>query len=183
MKLAEPDMTTSVKRTFRRRAHQRWTRRSLWGGLMLFVTGLLLVGCASAPDEPEIVYATRPTSDVEQLLRTEADRWMGTPYRLGGVSSKGIDCSGLVMQMYKRLFDIRLPRTTNKQAKKGVAVGRGQLQSGDLVFFHPPRKARHVGIYLGGGEFVHTSSSRGVMISHMDDDYWRQAYWQARRLL
>jgi probable lipoprotein NlpC len=154
-----------------------------WGAALLMLVGLLVTGCASAPEEPQIVYATRPTSDIEQLLRTEADRWMGTPHRLGGVSSKGIDCSGLVMQMYKRLFGIRLPRTTSKQVSKGVAVGRGQLQPGDLVFFHPPRKARHVGIYLGGGEFVHTSSSQGVMISHMQEAYWRNAFWQARRIL
>jgi cell wall-associated NlpC family hydrolase len=183
MSFEEPNMAASVKRTFRGPDFKRWARLVLWGGLILLVTGLLLVGCASTPDEPQLVYATRPANDVEQLLRTEADRWMGTPHRLGGVSRSGIDCSGLVMQIYKRLFDMRLPRTTSKQALEGVAVGRGQLQPGDLVFFHPPRKARHVGIYLGGGEFVHASSSRGVMISHMDDDYWRQAYWRARRVI
>ena len=115
-----------------------------WGVAWLMLAGLLVTGCASAPEAPQLVYATRPTSDIEQLLRTEADRWIGTPHRLGGVSGKGIDCSGLVMQMYKRLFGIRLPRTTSKQVLKGVAVNRGQLQPGDLVFFHPPRKARHV---------------------------------------
>ncbi len=183
MKLKEPNATVSLKRTFTVFTHRSWAGFVIQSGLILLVTGLLLAGCASAPEEPEIVYATRPTSEVEELLRNEADRWMGTSYRLGGVSRKGVDCSGLVMQVYKRLFDIRLPRTTSRQARVGVVVSRGQWQPGDLVFFQPPRKARHVGIYLGEGEFVHTSSSRGVMISYMDDDYWRQAYWQARRVL
>ena len=150
---------------------------------MSLIIGLLLVGCASAPEDATIVYATQPLSDIELIFRQEADRWLGTPYRFGGVSRKGIDCSGLVMQMYYKLFDIRLPRSTRKQAGVGVAVSHGQWQPGDLVFFRPPRRARHVGIYLGGGEFVHTSSSRGVMISHMDEQYWRSAYWQARRVL
>ena len=142
-----------------------------------------MTGCASGPEDDTIVYATQPLSDIEQIFRQEADRWMGTPYRFGGVSRKGIDCSGLVMQMYNKLFDIRLPRSTRKQARVGVAVNRGQWRPGDLVFFRPPQRARHVGIYLGGGEFVHTSSSRGVMISHMDEKYWYTSYWQARRIL
>jgi len=183
MRFEKPPMTFSAKNAYGKSTRKRWADFILRSGLILFVTGLLLAGCASAPEEPEIVYATRPTSEVEQLLRNEADRWMGTPHRLGGVSRNGIDCSGLVMQVYNRLFDLRLPRTTSKQARVGLAVDRGKLQPGDLVFFHPPRKARHVGIYLGEGEFVHASSSRGVMISHIDDDYWRQAYWQARRVL
>jgi cell wall-associated NlpC family hydrolase len=156
----------------------------VYARLTLLCIGLLLTGCASGPaDDATIVYATQPLGNIEQILRHEADRWMGTPYRFGGVSRKGIDCSGLVMQMYNKLFDIRLPRSTRKQARAGVAVSRGQWQPGDLVFFRPPRRARHVGIYLGGGEFVHTSSSRGVMISRMDDKYWYNAYWQARRIL
>jgi cell wall-associated NlpC family hydrolase len=183
MKHKKPNMTASAAKRFKASAHKRWAGFVLGFGLILLVSGLLMAGCASSPEAPQIVYATRPTSDVEQLLRNEADRWMGTPHRMGGVSRKGIDCSGLVMQVYRRLFDMRLPRTTGKQVRQGVAVNRGQLQPGDLVFFRPPRKARHVGIYLGGGEFVHTSSSRGVMISHMNEDYWRQSYWQARRIL
>jgi probable lipoprotein NlpC len=165
----------------------KWHRpqgRFVDAGLMLLLIGLLLTGCASGPeDDATIVYATQPISDIEQIFRQEADRWLGTPYRFGGVSRKGVDCSGLVMQMYNKLFDIRLPRSTSKQARAGVAVNRGQWQPGDLVFFRPPQRARHVGIYLGKGEFVHTSSSRGVMISHMQEKYWYNAYWQARRIL
>jgi probable lipoprotein NlpC len=181
--LEEPEIMVTINKGCLRPLFKAKEGLAGWGVAWLMVVGLLVAGCASAPEAPQLVYATRPASDIEQLLRTEADRWIGTPHRLGGVSRKGIDCSGLVMQMYKRLFGIRLPRTTSKQVLKGVAVGRGQLQPGDLVFFHPPRKARHVGIYLGGGEFVHTSSSKGVMISHMQESYWRQSFWQARRIL
>jgi cell wall-associated NlpC family hydrolase len=157
-----------------------WTCWLVW---LVTSGGLGLTGCASAPDQPELIYATRPSSDIEHLLRAEADRWLGTPHRLGGLTRKGIDCSGLVMQIYKHLFDIRLPRTTNIQARMGVSVSRGDLRPGDLVFFQSYRKTRHVGIYLGRGDFVHASSSQGVMISNMQENHWRESFWLARRIL
>ncbi len=120
---------------------------------------------------------------VEQRFRLFTNDWYGTPYKIGGTSRNGVDCSGFVMTAYRDLFAVRLPRTTKAQVKAGVSIVQDQLQPGDLVFFRPPYKTRHVGIYLGSGEFAHASVSQGVMVSHLSNDYWRGAYWTARRVL
>jgi cell wall-associated NlpC family hydrolase len=153
--------------------------------LMFFCIVLALTGCGSTPHKPISASArvAKPDNNIEQLLRSEANRWKGTPHRLGGNSRKGIDCSGFVSKLYKNLFNIRLPRSTRDQVRVGKPVSRIQIRAGDLVFFLPPRKSRHVGIYLGRGEFVHASSTNGVMISSMTDPYWRKCYWKARRVL
>lgn len=125
----------------------------------------------------------KKTGDVEPHLRVEASRWYGTPHRMGGNDLNGVDCSGLVRRIYKDLFGIQMPRTASGQAGLGVRVSGDKLEPGDLVFFKPPGKKNHVGIYLGKGEFVHTSAKRGVMISKMDLNYWKKHYWTARRIL
>jgi len=102
---------------------------------------------------------------------------------MGGTDLNGVDCSGLVQRIYQDIFGIQMPRTARQQAARGVGVGRQALAPGDLVFFRPPGKKDHVGIYLGQGEFVHTSAKRGVTISRMELDYWRKYYWKARRIL
>jgi cell wall-associated NlpC family hydrolase len=86
------------------------------------------------------------------------------------------------MVLYENLFDIHLPRTTEGQVHAGVGLDKQDLQPGDLVFFRPS-KTRHVGIYLSGGEFAHASSSEGVMVSRLDESYWQETYWTARRVL
>ncbi|MEE8402696.1 MAG: NlpC/P60 family protein, partial [Candidatus Hydrothermarchaeaceae archaeon] len=106
-----------------------------------------------------------------------------TPHRMGGTTRRGIDCSGLVMVINQKLFGIHLPRTTKAQVKEGVSISRNKLRAGDLIFFRPPGYKRHVGIYLGRGEFLHASSSNGVMISNLNDRYWRRSYWMVRRIL
>ena len=153
--------------------------------LIFFCILFALTGCGSTPHKPIAAHAkvVKPDKDIEQLLRAEVERWEGTPHRLGGNSRKGIDCSGFVSKLYKKLFNIRLPRSTKGQVRVGTPVSRIQIRAGDLVFFLPPRKSRHVGIYLGRGEFVHASSTNGVMISSMTDPYWRKCYWKARRVL
>lgn len=160
--------------------------------------GFIIVGClatalvAGCGQKQAVRVADRyPTSagpsikggEIETRLRTEASRWQGTPHRMGGTDLNGVDCSGLVQRIYQDLFGVKIPRTARQQAAMGVGVSRQALEPGDLVFFRPPGKKDHVGIYLGQGEFVHTSASRGVMISRLDLDYWRNSYWKARRIL
>ena len=148
----------------------------------------IVTGCAPATHvnqnqsyQPYPHYPQR--SSVEQQLRFLTREWQGTPYRMGGTSRRGVDCSGFVMTAYSDLFGIHLPRTTKAQVKTGFSVVQNQLQPGDLVFFRPPYKTRHVGIYLGRGEFAHASSSQGVTVSHLSNSYWRVAYWTARRVI
>lgn len=108
---------------------------------------------------------------------------IGVPYKWGGVTPKGFDCSGLTWYVFDKNA-ISLPRTADVQYKAGQAVGRGNLQQGDLVFFttYEPG-ASHCGIYLGDGKFVHSSSSLGVMVSHLSDSYWKTRYLGARRMI
>lgn len=123
-----------------------------------------------------------PPLVIRRALMEQHDSWSGTPYRLGGTTQSGVDCSALVQNVYRDTFDISLPRTTRGLVNKGHAIKRRNLRAGDLVFFRPPG-SRHVGIYVGDGHFLHASTSRGVIISELDNTYWQRYYWQSRRTL
>ncbi len=75
-----------------------------------------------------------------------------------------------------------LPRTTAEQSQLGKAVPRSMAKKGDLVFFRTGRSMRHVGIYMGNNEFLHASTSQGVVVSSLDTPYWQRAFWQIRRI-
>ncbi|XKE47520.1 NlpC/P60 family protein [Halomonas organivorans] len=124
-----------------------------------------------------------PPALVQRALLAQHERWLGTPYRLGGTSRRGIDCSALVQRVYAETFRVDLPRTTRQQVHEGEAISRDALRPGDLVFFRPPGFYHHVGIYVGEGRFLHASTSRGVKLSALDNPYWRRHYWQSRRPL
>lgn len=121
-------------------------------------------------------------SRLDNSLRDAAPRWLGIPYRWGGSTRRGIDCSAFVQQYVRENLAIELSRTTAGQRFEGLPIDQDELQSGDLVFFRR-RGVRHVGVYLSDGEFIHASSSRGVTISNLDDSYWTQHYWMSRRIL
>lgn len=108
--------------------------------------------------------------------------WKGTPYAYGGTSKKGTDCSGFVMQGYRNVYGLKIARSTAQQVKQGHYVNKSALKTGDLIFFKTGWNTRHVGIYLEKGNFMHASTKRGVTIGSIHNPYWRQAYWQARRL-
>ena len=118
---------------------------------------------------------------VDRTLRSDAPNWIGIPYRWGGTTRRGIDCSAFVQQFVRGTLGVELPRTTASQRYEGVSVERDELRPGDLVFFRR-RGVRHVGVYLSGDEFIHASSSRGVTISDLTSDYWTRYYWMARRV-
>lgn len=111
-----------------------------------------------------------------------AKSWLGTPYLYGGSSKSGTDCSGFVMQIYKEVRGMSLPHKASLMYDMGDKVSRNQLEEGDLVFFGSVWDIDHVGIYLSGDRFVHASSSKGVIITPMDNVYWKKRYQGARRL-
>ena len=123
-----------------------------------------------------------PSELVKASLYKQYEEWKGIPYRYGGMSKRGVDCSALVYLTYREHMGIQLPRTTQYQAVAGEAIKRGQLRPGDLVFFRTGRGGRHVGIYIEDGKFLHASESKGVTISEMTGYYWKNRYWRARRL-
>ncbi|WP_413284478.1 C40 family peptidase [Vibrio sp. MA40-2] len=106
--------------------------------------------------------------------------WQGTPYKYGGSSTNGVDCSAFVQAVMLESHNKSLPRTTYQQSKLGAEISLSKAKSGDLVFFKTGRKQRHVGIYLGDYAFMHASTSKGVIISRLDNPYWASVFWQIR---
>ncbi|MFD2161668.1 C40 family peptidase [Paradesertivirga mongoliensis] len=110
--------------------------------------------------------------------------WLGTPYRLGGTSESGIDCSGFAYQLYDKVFNTVIGNNSRNIFSKVNPVSKDELQEGDLVFFKINSRAiSHVGVYLGDNKFAHASSSRGVMISNLNAPYWKRYYYKGGRLL
>jgi len=105
------------------------------------------------------------------------DDWYGTPYRFGGSSKDGIDCSAFAGNLMTAVFGIGLPRMAKEQYKACEHVQKNNLEEGDLVFFHTTRKGiSHVGVYLGNNKFVHASLNYGVTISDLTDGYYARAF-------
>jgi peptidoglycan endopeptidase LytE len=128
-----------------------------------------LFGKWSNPEEPK-------------LLVKVAMGFLGAPYRLGGSSVRGIDCSGFVKKIYE-MFNIDLPRTAYEQSHIGMRVERSELTEGDLLFFNTRRPIGHVGIYIGNNQFVHASSQKkGVRVDSLDTSYYDRRFVRAVRL-
>lgn len=152
----------------------RQTKPIITGGTEAFTADPLI--------ENDLSCGQTSVSDEIEHLQTYFKRWWGVRYRYGGVTTKGVDCSGLMLRAYKDLYDVDLPRTVAEQARKGTQVQKKNLRPGDLIFFKTGRYSRHVGIYLGDNEFIHASRSKGVIQSNLNNSYWRTKYWQAKRL-
>jgi cell wall-associated NlpC family hydrolase len=164
--------------------------------LFLFgLMGVLLTGCGvyrtgSQPSgggsgEPPALISASPghsLSSVQEQLRSAHSEWKGTPYAYGGSSQNGIDCSSLTQIVFRDFFDLDLPRNTSQQLQTGSGVRRSSIRPGDLIFFRTSRGMLHVGIAMGGGDFLHASVSSGVMISNLSESYWAGRYLGARRI-
>lgn len=124
-----------------------------------------------------------PQSRIQKMLQG-ALNLLGTPYRWGGTTPQGFDCSGLVGYVFRTTLGIDLPRISRDIATRGERVARDQLAEGDLVFFsRTGGRIDHVGIYLGNGQFVHAPrTGRDVSVSRMDSGYWASKFMQARRV-
>ena len=132
-------------------------------------------------------YAIRLDVPVENLLNTilyeTIDHWWGTPYRMGGTTKKGIDCSAFVQTLILGAFAVQLPRTAYAQKSFSSWIPVADLKEGDLVFFNTRGGVSHVGVYLQNNKFVHSSTSKGVMISDLNDGYWSRKLIGAGRVL
>ncbi len=158
--------------------------------------GLVLSGCAAnsvrlseSESEPEPAAATAPminATDRASRVALQALVYLGTPYRVGGLSPQtGFDCSGLVAYVYREGAGLALPRNTLDLSVLGQAVERGALRPGDLVFYNTQRRENsHVGIYLGEDRFIHAPTSGGeVRVESLRADYWVRRYNGARRVI
>jgi cell wall-associated NlpC family hydrolase len=139
---------------------------------------IALAGCASAPPaRPEA-----PSGAAERAAG-HALKMVGRPYRYGGSSPAGFDCSGLV-QFSFRQAGVSLPRSTEAQLAAGNRIRLSSVRRGDLLFFDEEgKKKSHVGIYLGDGRFVHApSSGKRVRTDALDSPYWKKHLAEARRI-
>jgi len=136
---------------------------------------------AAAPDAPEARKADESIKD--RLLRV-AQRMLAVPYRFGGTTLWGLDCSGFVQKTFAFL-NLDLPRSAREQFREGAKVAKADLSPGDLVFFRTYAEyPSHVGIYLGDNRFVHASSrERKVTVESLDTPYYVKRYIGAKRLL
>lgn len=124
--------------------------------------------------------------DRNMSLYAEVSQWLGVPYRYGGITRRGLDCSGFTYLIFQKVYGKILPRSTSDLANmKMHHVSKGSLRAGDLVFFattKSKKKITHVGIYLKNGQFIHASTSRGVIVSHLDEDYYQKRWKKGGRI-
>lgn len=143
---------------------------------------VLMVGCRSSSKvvadsdrERHAVLVSKTRKGSEKIAK-EAMTWMGTPYAYAKADKGvGTDCSGMVMEVYQKATGHKLPRNSAKQAEFCLPLKEDQVAVGDLVFFatgKDPKQISHVGIMLGGDEFIHASSKKGVVISKVSSPYY-----------
>jgi len=131
-----------------------------------------------------IVSEYKSTNVDRDVVMTKIIELINTPYLWGGTTSNGIDCSAFVMTVFRKALGIELPRTSIMQSTVGDEVNREDLQFGDLIFFNTMgRRISHVGIYIGESIFAHSSSSGGVKVSSLNEDYYNGRYVTARRVI
>lgn len=162
--------------------------------LLLLFLGLLLASCGSkkkvvTKKYPATTKITKSSNrgTLENII-THAKTFEGTRYKFGGTTSKGMDCSGLVYTAFKEQ-NVLLPRVSRDMAKKGKQVTLRDATKGDLVFFQTNKNRKvinHVGLVIetkNGVRFIHATTSRGVIISSLNEKYWNSAFVEIRRII
>ena len=119
-----------------------------------------------------------PVEEVDdEKLFTFIESWYGTPYRYGGFSKDGVDCSGFTQALMSNIYQLNLPRISTEQYNQSKRISKKELKEGDLVFFKTNGSSiSHVGVYLRNNKFVHASTSSGVMINDLNDDYYARRF-------
>lgn len=162
---------------------------SLHSPMAVFGEGVLLDDSAFYDDEDDASFLLDDQPYELPALSAMLERGhtlIGTPYRAGGSSLNGFDCSGFIGFLFREEIGIRLPRSTREMIKiDAPRVARHDLQPGDLIFFGDRGRVNHAGIYVGDGEFIHSSSSRsgGVRVDKLASRYWNSRYLLAKRVV
>lgn len=172
---------------FFRQPPRAWLAGAGWKNRSVPFLLLLLAGCASSPPPSRTETRQAPAEVVTARNRGEhiaslAMQFRGTPYRFGGATPDGFDCSGLVFFTHRQ-FGVAVPRTSRDQARHAPEVKRRKLEPGDLVFFKiGSRAVNHVGIYVGDNRFVHAPrSGKPVTVNSLDEDYYDERFSSAGR--
>jgi len=175
--------------------HKKYNLFFFW--ILLFV--LTLTSCGSkkqrvalpadfkGPKELSRLYGVRLTPDDNIFLYNEGAKWLGVPHRMGGLTKKGVDCSGFVAIVFREVYGKQLARSSADMLKHNCKkVNRASLKEGDLVFFRAGKGRKkvpnHVGIYLKNGKFIHTSTSSGVIVSSLSEPYYVRSWLTGGRV-
>ena len=158
--------------------------------LILILTGLIFILSSCRTSAPRLDYQALARASIllgvdinmedNHKLYLESAEWIGVPYRGGGDSKRGTDYSGLTYQIYRKVYRMQVPRR-----KESTKVAKRNLREGDLVFFSSSRskkKVAHVGIYLKNGKFIHASTSKGVIVSRLSEDYYTRHWISGGRI-
>lgn len=168
------------------------TIRSILPALLCAVCFATAVSPASASEFGLTLDSSEPSTGLRmkhspaQGLIDQGMEYLGVRYRYGGSSPEtGLDCSGLVQNVFRNAIGLDLPRRASDMARLGTKVGRAELKPGDLVFFNTSQRANsHVGLYIGEGQFLHAPASGGeVRVEDMNGRYWLARFNGARRLI
>ncbi|MBN2031605.1 C40 family peptidase [bacterium] len=146
----------------------------------IIITFMIFLGCSTTVNRRRTESYPHDRTQLQQY----AESFLGTPYQYGGTDRSGMDCSGLVVRIYKDIYGLNLPHSTEELNKRGTPVHLRSAEVGDLVFFRENRRSppSHVGIYMGQDTFIHVSSSQGVILSSLEDDYYRIRFYEIRRI-
>ncbi|MEX0721362.1 MAG: NlpC/P60 family protein [Balneolaceae bacterium] len=126
---------------------------------------------------------SKTEKEVKESLGLAFNDWKGVPYLFGGSGYSGIDCSAFMQVVFEDYFSIMLPRTTVEQLDVGKEVARTNTKTGDMVFFKTDAATFHVGVMVDDEQFLHASTSSGVIISTLFDRYWQEKYLTTRRVM
>lgn len=158
--------------------------------IMTLMLSCMATSCSSSKKVTEKDSTTLILVDRHSIknsaLYEEATSWLGSPYKYGGQSKNGTDCSGMVVEIFKKVYGIKLYRSSNEIYEKNCKhIKKKHLQEGDLVFFVTSTKGKrinHVGIYLYDDHFIHSSTKRGVIISKLTEPYYERTFVGAGRV-
>ncbi len=150
--------------------------------LLLFTLLLIVTSCKTSSP------TTSSNNKLAEKIINDATSKIGSPYRFGGTTNAGYDCSGLVFTSFKK-YDLSLPRTSKEMAKEGKIINKSNAQKGDLIFFKTGGSSQinHVGLIVDVNrddiKFVHSSTKKGVIISSITEDYYQKSFVQINRIL
>lgn len=139
-------------------------------------------GVDSIYQEYSEIFGVKFKGTEDTLLLKAMNRWIGTPYKYGGKTQEGTDCSGFVYAIHKEVYQLTLNRSSKDMIHNVTVVEEDNKSFGDIVFFKYDTRIGHVGIYLGMQRFIHASTKRGVTINSLDDHFYKTHYYKTGRV-
>ena len=153
--------------------------------IFMFAT-ILLLSCRAKREVSKTQTTEIPNLQslhIQKDLKKELNQWLGAPYKYGGNSKKGVDCSGFVCAVYLEVYETKLPRTSKEMYIFSEHIKLKDLREGDLVFFNYTGKGvSHVGIYLENNKFIHASTTKGVIVGDLNNEFTKKKIVGAGRI-